>query len=256
VLTSALKGAERVLGVSQSFADMYAACGFDRAIAVPNGVPPSPPVARRPSASGRVRLAHVGNTSKHKGYHLVQAALKGAEFANLELTVIDHARAGGSVERQLWGATPVRIIGKVPQEQVHELYAETDVLLAPSIWPESFGLVAREALQAGCWVIASDRGAMGEDVTPGANGFVIDVSTVEGLLEALRTINADPAAYLVSPALRPELRSADDQARDLAALYREVLAEPRPAPRARLSTSDRLVADIARRQAQRSKRAS
>jgi glycosyltransferase involved in cell wall biosynthesis len=116
------------------------------------------------------------------------------------------------------------LVGKVPQDQVHELYAETDVLLAPSIWPESFGLVAREALQAGCWVVASDRGAMGEDVTPGANGFVVDVSTVEGLLGALRTINADPATYLQSPAVKPELRTAADQARDVAALYRRVLA--------------------------------
>ncbi|MBW3560140.1 MAG: glycosyltransferase, partial [Proteobacteria bacterium] len=225
VLTQALGGAEAVLGVSETFARMHRGCGFDRAIGVPNGVPPAPEVQRRPSSSGRVRLAHVGNTTKHQGFHLVQAALKGADFRNLELTVIDHARAGGSVERQLWGGTPVRIIGKLPQQRVHELYAETDVLLAPSIWPESFGLVAREALQAGCWVVASDRGAMGEDIIPGVNGLVIDVSTVEGLLDALRAIDAQPATYLTSPAVRPQLRTAADQARDVAALYRRVLAE-------------------------------
>jgi glycosyltransferase involved in cell wall biosynthesis len=225
VLATALHGAEAVLGVSESFAAMHRACGFERAIAIPNGVPPAPAVARTPSGSGRVRLAHVGNVSKHKGYHLVQAALKGADLRNLELTVIDHARTGGSAEHQLWGGTPVRLVGKLPQEQVHQLYAETDVLLAPSIWPESFGLVAREALQAGCWVIASDRGAMGEDVTPGVNGFVVDVSTVEGLLEVLRTIDSDPATYLQSPSFKPELRTAADQARDVAQLYRRILSE-------------------------------
>jgi glycosyltransferase involved in cell wall biosynthesis len=223
VLATALHGAEAVLGVSETFAALYRDCGFKRAVAIPNGVPPAPALPRRPSPNGRVRLAHVGNTAKHKGYHLVQAALKGGQFRNLELTVIDHALSGGAVEHQLWGATPVRITAKLPPEKIHALYAETDVLLAPSIWPESFGLVAREALQAGCWVVASDRGAMGEDITPGVNGFVVDVSTIEGLTEALRTIDSEPATYLRSPTLTPDLRTAADQARDVAALYERVL---------------------------------
>ncbi|MDP8917078.1 MAG: glycosyltransferase, partial [Pseudomonadota bacterium] len=229
VLQSALAGAEQVLGVSESFAAVHRACGFERAIAVPNGVSPLPPAERRRSGSGRVRLAHLGNVAKHKGHHLVEAALKQSAFANLELTVVDHALAGGEVQLT-WGATPVRVVGKTPQSQVQELYAQTDVLLAPSIWPESYGLVAREALQAGCWVVASDRGAIGDDITPGVNGFVVDVSTVEGLLEALRTINDDPETYLRSPASRPSLRTADQQAREVMEIYRGILAERAAAP--------------------------
>jgi glycosyltransferase involved in cell wall biosynthesis len=117
----------------------------------------------------------------------------------------------------------VRIAGRVPADQVHELYAETDVLLAPSIWPESFGLVTREALASGCWVVASDRGAMGEDVQPGVNGFVVDVSTIEGLLAALGEIDREPARYLRSPEHQPVLRSADEQAAEVLEVYRRVL---------------------------------
>jgi glycosyltransferase involved in cell wall biosynthesis len=223
VLRTALEGAEAVLGVSESFAAMHRACGVERAVAVPNGVSALPAATRRRSPSGRVRLAHVGNVAKHKGHHLLEAALKQSAFSNLELLVVDHAHSGGE-QQTTWGATAVRIVGKTPQERVHELYAETDVLLAPSIWPESYGLVTREALQAGCWVVASDRGAIGEDVTPGANGFVVDVSTVEGLLNALRTINDDPETYLRSPKMRPRLRTAEDQARDVMAIYRRALA--------------------------------
>ena len=43
-------------------------------------------------------------------------------------------------------------------------YSNHDVLIAPSIWPESFGLVTREALSAGLWVIASDAGALAEPI--------------------------------------------------------------------------------------------
>ena len=45
-----------------------------------------------------------------------------------------------------------------------ELYALTRVLLMPSLWNESFGLVAAEALANGVPVIASDRGALPEIV--------------------------------------------------------------------------------------------
>jgi glycosyltransferase involved in cell wall biosynthesis len=49
--------------------------------------------------------------------------------------------------------------GPYPQAKVANLYASLDVLLSQSIWPESFGLVAREAQAQGLWVVASSRGA-------------------------------------------------------------------------------------------------
>ena len=227
VVRAALDGAEAALGVSESFAALHRACGFDNVLAVPNGLPPMTAAPRVPSASGRVRLAHVGNVAKHKGFHLVQGALRRGRFADLELTVIDHARDVGSEERVVWGATPVRIMGKTPQEQMHRLYAEIDVLLAPSTWPESYGLVAREALAAGCWVVASALGAMGDDVMPGVNGWVIDTSSVEPLLAVLAEIDGMPDRYLRSPAERPTLRTAAEQAQEVMALYRRVLAGER-----------------------------
>ena len=219
-----LTSAEAVLGVSHTFTEMHRACGIE-ARALPNGVPPMRPAERRPSAAGRVRLCHVGSMTPHKGYTLVQAALKQGDFRNLELTVVDHRRFGGDEERDLWGGTPVRFVGKTPQERMHDFYAGQDVLLAPSIWPESFGLVSREALAAGLWVVASDIGAMGEDVTPGLNGWVVDVSTVEALLNVFREIDADPARFLQSPP-PVRLRTAADQARELVEVYREILNRP------------------------------
>ena len=227
-LRALLTSADAILGVSRTFTEMHRACGID-AVALPNGTPPLRPAERTRSASGRVRLCHVGSQTPHKGYTLVQAALKQGGFANLELTVIDHTRFGGDEERTVWGGTPVRFVGKTPQERMHEFYAGQDVLLAPSIWPESFGLVSREALAAGLWVVASDVGAMGEDVTPGLNGWVIDVSTVEGLLRALAEIDAHPEKHLQPPPAAT-LRTAGEQARELIDVYRDVLSRPRSGP--------------------------
>lgn len=213
---------DKVVAVSEVFARMYRDCGFEDAIAVPNGLSAFRPAARTPSASGRLRLAFVGGMSTHKGYDLIRAALRANAFANLELTVVDHARSGGVVQVYQWGATVVRIVGKTPQEQMHTFYDQQDVLLAPSIWPESFGLVAREALAAGLWVVASNLGAMGEDVTPGENGWVIDVSSPEPLSAVLAELDANPV-YHRSPRPTP-LRLAVEQAADLLEIYQTLLS--------------------------------
>ena len=62
-------------------------------------------------------------------------------------------------------------------------------------------------------------GSIGEYIVEGQNGFVIDVSNPAGLIRALTDINENPATYLVSPAERPVMRQARDQADELALLY-------------------------------------
>ena len=225
-LTPLLSRAQAILCVSKAFTDIFRSCGFDDAVAVPNGVSPLKKANRVASKSGRVRLTHVGGQLKFKGYRLVEAALKQSRFTNLELTVVDVTRYGGREYCYTWGTTPVRVVGKTVSENIHEYYARHDVLLAPSLWPEAFGLVTREALAAGLWVIASDRGGVGEDVVCGVNGWIIDVSTPQGLLDALSQIDAEPTRYLSSPP-PTRLRTSEEQADEIVSIYRRVLANPR-----------------------------
>ncbi|MDQ6869425.1 MAG: glycosyltransferase [Pseudomonadota bacterium] len=226
MLTPLLASSDAILGVSKAFTEIYRSCGFDNAIAVPNGVPSLISLHRIASTTGRVRLAHIGSMTKFKGFFLVQAVLKLGHFRNLELTVVDHSRYGGDVDLLTWGGTPVRIVGKTMPERMHEIYGQHDVLLAPSLWAEPFGLVTREALSAGLWVVASDRGAIGEDVTHGVNGWVIDVETPQSLLAVLSEIDSNPTKYVKSPPVMP-LRGANEQADELLKIYRDVLARPR-----------------------------
>jgi glycosyltransferase involved in cell wall biosynthesis len=222
-LKSLLEGAEAVLAVSNSFAEVYRSAGVQNVRPVANGLPRLDLRPRRPSPDGRVRLAHVGNVTVHKGFPLLRQALLEGRFPNLRLTVVDHSRRPGEVRTETWGETEVQIVGPCSQDAMPAFYAEHDVLVAPSTWPESFGLVTREALAAGLWVIASDRGAVSEDVRPGVNGFIVKVETAEPLQKVLGLIDASPQTYLTPPPPTP-LRSADDQARDLMSLYRDLFA--------------------------------
>ena len=61
-----------------------------------------------------------------------------------------------------------------------ELFAQVDVAVFPSRWPESFGLVVAEAMAAGVPFIVSDAGALPEVAGPD-HPWVAPVGDVEAL---------------------------------------------------------------------------
>ncbi len=230
-LADRLREAAAVTAVSASFAEIYRHCGFTGTRVTPNGLSTRFIEARdRPGRRDRagvgrherVRIGHIGGRSHHKGIHLLQIALQQGAFTHLEALVIDHAEEAGYEAQELWGTTPVTVRGSIPQDGVFDLYDSLDVLVAPSTWPESFGLVSREALTLGLWVVVSGLGALGEDVIEGENGFVIDVGDARDLIRVLRLIDADPERFTRSPEIAFEPRPATRQTDDFVAIYREI----------------------------------
>lgn len=222
-LRRVLEKAAAVHAVSESFAQLYRRAGVLKTVAVPNGLPKMPPLVPTLNVSGRVRLAHIGGIAPHKGYFLLRKTLFLGRFSNLDLLVVDNSAKPEEQRHEIWGATPVKIIGKVAHERVGELYGSFDVLCAPSLWPESYGLVAREAMHYRKWVIASSRGAMSEDIVPGQNGWVVDVSDPEALFRVLQEINDNPQKFISSSVPPVNLRSISDQVMELTMAYSEII---------------------------------
>lgn len=214
-----LFGAAEVLAVSEPFARLYRNRGVPNVVTIANGVSRLPAVTRQPSPNGKVRLAFIGGLARHKGYDLLRIALRSRPFRNLRLLAIDHAMSPGETRRETWGTVEVEFQPKRLQSRVAELYGEIDVLLTPSIWPESYGLVTREALLCGCWVVASDRGSIGEDIVDGENGFVVNVANIDGLVKVLSEFDENPDRYTAQQRVHERLRDAVEQAEDLAQVY-------------------------------------
>jgi glycosyltransferase involved in cell wall biosynthesis len=130
---------------------------------------------RSQSESGSIKGCFIGGISAHKGFYVLRDSLLECNVEGFELSVIDHAidYASCATDTIRWGTTPVAFLPPVPMHEMASFYQDYDILIAPSIWPESFGLVVREALSAGLWVIASDVGALAEDIIPSSNGFVV-----------------------------------------------------------------------------------
>ena len=83
-------------------------------------------------------------------------------------------------------------------------------------------------MASGCWVVASDRGAIGAAVQDGVNGNIVSVDNLRGLIAVIKAIDADPAKYLRSPPPTLPMRTSQDQARELVALYRDAIAAVSP----------------------------
>ncbi|MBY4894441.1 glycosyltransferase [Rhodobacteraceae bacterium N5(2021)] len=215
--------AAAALAVSEPFAQLHRDAGLPNVQALSNGVSDLPKRLDQPAPDGRVRLGLIGGASRHKGYDILRAALTARAFENIDLIVSDHALPPGAKVHEVWNTTPVLRIPRQPQAQIGALYGRFDVLMAPSVWPESFGLVTREALALGLWVVASDRGAIGADIVEGENGHIVPVDDHRALTQVLSLIDADPARYTQAPSHRATLHTAAAQGDALAALYKDIL---------------------------------
>lgn len=134
-------------------------------------------------ARGTEFLLFVGALSEHKGLGLAVAAQRRMRH-RLPLVLVGHGDAD-ALHRTMATDRPVIVLPHVPHDQLLGLYAASSAVLAPSRWPEPFGLVAVEAMAAGRPIVVSDVGAQPEVV--GDAGIVVgpDATEIADVLDAL-----------------------------------------------------------------------
>jgi glycosyltransferase involved in cell wall biosynthesis len=183
----ALLAANRIWSPSEDLARRVAAMGFRRPEHCPLPLvrPMGPPTA---PGEGPVRFLFASSLIPTKGPDLLLRA-----FAQLQgsasLSLAGHApnydgrpdyaqeviAAAAKDERVRW-------LGLVPAAQMAALFADHDVLVLPSIWPENSPLVVREATAAGLRIIGPSHGGTRE-LAPDAR--LVDPGDTIALLAAL-----------------------------------------------------------------------
>jgi len=160
---------------------------------VPNGVDiTAPPTAPKP-ASDELRVAFVGRAEERKGLPVLLKAFEALiEHVPARLTVVGATEA--QVGRYLADpdvAAAIDPLGRVDgQELWHRLW-EADVLSAPSLTGESFGMVLTEAFAAGTPVIASEIAGYSEVVSHGSDGILVPPADPQRLAEELQRLHYD-----------------------------------------------------------------
>ncbi len=178
ILRSGLERATRIIAPTEFVKTWYAAHGLrDAPVAVlPHGIEPPANVGaqepRDPSGLTHARFAYIGGLTWQKGVHVLIEAFNRLP-AGPELWIAGDESADPAYAASLRAnAGPgVRFFGALTHAQVWDMLGQVDVVAVPSLWYETFSLIAHEAFAAGRPVIASGLGALAEVVRDGVDGL-------------------------------------------------------------------------------------
>lgn len=214
-----IAGALRSLGISSR-----------KICVVHNGVPVPTLGQLCPAQGNEVRIAIVGQVGPWKGHSTLLHA-----FSKL-------VEAGCRVQLLIFGSG-TREIRNALEFQIHELglhalvewkgfvqdheeiYAQTDIVVVPSLRPEAFGLTALEAGIRGIPVVAAGHGGLAETIIDGRTGILFEPGSAEDLARKLQPLVLDPSVRRQIGAAAREHALANFTDRIMAARFASALGE-------------------------------
>jgi glycosyltransferase involved in cell wall biosynthesis len=170
-----------------------------------SGEPCGSPAARAVEDGRRWRLLFVGRMDELKGGRELLESLPHVVAAlnrPIHLTF-----AGDGPQRAAWTALAkvlsrdpriqVEFTGWIGRSEIDRLFASSDLMALPSLWPEPLALVGLEAARHRLPVAAFAVGGIGEWLTHGENGYLApgDPPTVQGLTTAITGCLRDPQTH-------------------------------------------------------------
>jgi phosphatidylinositol alpha-mannosyltransferase len=159
---------------------------------VPNGVHLQPPAGATPAPDGELRILFIGQAVQRKGLPVLLGAFEALrEHVPARLTLVGASQA--EIAHLTLEDAGVQALGKVSEEEKLRLLREADLLCAPSLAGESFGMVLTEAFAASTPVVASDIPGYRDVLRKGQDGLLVAPGDPLALAEALRELALDPA---------------------------------------------------------------
>jgi phosphatidyl-myo-inositol alpha-mannosyltransferase len=208
---------------------------------VPNGVDLS---AARPSPARpheQLNILFVGRAEGRKGLPVLLRAFEALRGAGVEARLTVAGATEEEVAPLLLDTEGVEVAGRVTEEEKWRLLGEADLLCAPSLGGESFGMVLTEAFASSTPVVASRIAGYRDVVRSRQDGLLVPPGDAVELGEALRDLALDPErrqCMARSARERAERFSWTQVTGEVTEVYEEAIAQPQPATRtARLATN-------------------
>jgi phosphatidyl-myo-inositol alpha-mannosyltransferase len=198
---------------------------------IPNGVDLD---AARPSdarGQGALRLMFVGRAEGRKGLPILLRSFEALRSAGIDARLTVAGATEEEVEPLLLEREGVEVAGRVSDDEKWRLLGEADLLVAPSLGGESFGMVLTEAFASGTPVVASDIAGYRDVVRDGVDGMLVPMGDAVALGEELRSLALDPARRerMSSAAREGAQRFAWPRiAKEVAEVYERAASLPEP----------------------------
>jgi phosphatidyl-myo-inositol alpha-mannosyltransferase len=146
---------------------------------------------RREDRPAALRILFIGQAVERKGLPVLLGAFEALrEHVPATLTLV--GACSEEVAHMMLDDRGVRALGKVSEQRKLSELACADVLCAPSLRGESFGMVLTEAFAAATPVVASDIPGYREVLRGGLDGRLVAPGDAVALAEALRRLALDP----------------------------------------------------------------
>jgi len=200
---------------------------------IPNGVDvDAAPQGPKP-ADGDLRILFVGRPEERKGLPILLTAFNAlVEHVPCRLTVIGAEREDVLrfvADPELLRSIDIR--GRVSREDLWTELHDADLLCAPSLSGESFGMVLTEAFAAGTPVIASAIAGYSDVVSDGVDGLLVPPGDPQRLAEELQRVHFEPERLqaMGEAARRSAERYAWPRVADqVTAVYERAVEAPKP----------------------------
>jgi phosphatidylinositol alpha-mannosyltransferase len=202
---------------------------------VPNGVDLS---AARPSGDRpheRLEILFVGRAEGRKGLPVLLRAFEALRGAGVDARLTVAGATNDEVAPLLLDTDGVEVAGRVSEEEKWRLLGAADLLCAPSLGGESFGMVLTEAFASSTPVVASRIAGYRNVVRSRQDGLLVPPGDAVELGEALRDLALDPERRQCmsrSARERAERFSWPQVAGEVVEVYEEAVTQPQPEGRA------------------------
>ncbi|OPA74104.1 hypothetical protein BVG16_25480 [Paenibacillus selenitireducens] len=136
-----------------------------------------------------LRLTYLGPVDTYKGFFLLKECLDHISQTTNHLWHLK-VYGGGYVEQTKEDQSRYSYKGRYGYEQLEEIFNETDLLIIPSLWKETFGFIGLEALAHGVPSLVSDYVGFTDLIQDGQNGMLFQPNSHD-LIDKLLIVMED-----------------------------------------------------------------
>ncbi|PTP03434.1 hypothetical protein CWN88_08500 [Vibrio splendidus] len=134
------------------------------------------------------RICFLGRFVKEKGIELLSREIRRNKsyYTNKEIILIGDGPEKSKLKCELTHLNiSFKDFGFCGKNEIQGILATCKVIVVPSVWDETFGLVAAEGIFNRCVPVVSNRGALQEIITKAKIGYVFDVEVDDSLHHAI-----------------------------------------------------------------------
>jgi glycosyltransferase involved in cell wall biosynthesis len=138
-----------------------------------------------------------GIIEKTKGVWTILSAAEKLRKENIHFILVGSGPELANIKKYIHDndLKKVKLVGKLPHNDVIKMYSKARIILGPSMWPEPFGRFIQESIATQTPLIASEVGGIPEGVRHRQTGLLVKPGDADGLAGSIKQLFNDKKLY-------------------------------------------------------------